>query len=557
MAKRITAAALAASEATDATANPPGAMGPAVVHMDVAGMVRHPLNARTIQPTAGDTAALRESVRLAGVVQPVLVARLDDGTIGVLAGWQRVSAAQAVGRATVPAIMVEQDDAAQVRLSMLENSLRTPMHPVDAWTMIDTLMQRGSTFEAAAKILGLTQREAQQQRQLARLHRDVLEAMAQHGVPDAWDLRQIALAPQQRQREGLVAGTTRTGGKKSTSQVNWRTVANACRVERIPRARAMFGDDAGVVFTRDWLAPVGSPEEWTTDDVAGFCAAQRAWLEALVKGNDRASLVPYSEDRAGPEVPRGWIARQWLADIPREVPALTDDERFVVCMKPTGEIYARIYAVPAPAHPDAIGATAPPPDAKAPRLISDAGLQMAAQMKHQALGEALSEMSKSVPAGYDDRAEVLLRALLQALGAQNVTPGAVDKGAPGNAIAEAAPDGGEPSRDALVRIACTTLRDMLVFDAPRVLSSGPIADDIAGSLGAEAYLGPFDTPDFLAQCSGTLLREAARGVTLQPGQKLPKGVSDLRAFLVGKLPDWRPVVFVDPVRVGGSADGQG
>lgn len=543
MAKRITAAALAASESPGVTANPPGAMGPAVVHMAVAGMVRHPLNARTIQPSPGDSAALRESVRLAGVVQPVLVARMDGDTLGVLAGWQRVSAAQAVGRTTVPAILVEQDDAAQVRLSMLENSLRTPMHPVDAWTMIDTLIQRGSTFDAAVKILGLSQREGHQQRQLARLHPDVLEAMAEHGVPETWDLRQIAMASRERQREALDAGTSRTGtGKKATMQVNWRTVANACRVDRIPRARAMFGDDAGVVFTRDWLAPVGSPEEWTTEDVAGFLAAQRAWMEALVEGNDQALVVDYSDAAQGPAVPRGWTSRQWLSDIPREVPALPFGERFVVCMKPTGEVFARVYAAPAEAHPDAISTPSPAVDAPPPRLITDAGLQMAAEMKQQALADALVEFRKSVPA-HDNRVAVLLRALLEAMGAQNVTPGAADKHAPGEAIAEATAEGGEPAPHTLVRIACDTLRDMLVFQAPKVLSSGPIADAIALSLGAEDHLGRFDTPEFLAQCSGTLLWEAAKGVALQPGQKVPRGVAALRAFLVGKLPDWRPITF--------------
>jgi hypothetical protein len=165
---------------------------------------------------------------------------------------------------------------------------------------------------------------------------------------------------------------------------------------------------------------------------------------------------------------------------------------------------------------------------------------MAAQMRHQALRDALEAARDN----YDSETPgVLLRVLLECLSAQNVTPGAADKYAAREAIADATPDGGEPDPLRLVRIATDAIAAMLVFPAPKVMSSGPVAEQIAASLGAEHFLKRCDTPEFLSQCSGALLREASRLVERQPGMKVPNGVGVLREWLVGKLPDWRPVSF--------------
>lgn len=534
MAKKLSAAALAAPQpdATDAMQ---------VEHVAVAGLSRHPRNARTIPPTQEQSAALVASVRAVGVLMPVLLAPMDGGAEwGVLAGWQRVCAAQDAGRATVPAIRVQSTQAALDRLSLIENTLRSDMHPVDAWRSVDLLMQGGAKMADAAAALGLSGRVAGQMVLLSRMHPDLLEWMAKGSVPGTHVLRDIARAPPERQAEALKGALI---GKGKDQRVEWNSMAAACRVERIPRAWAVFPHaKSSVQFERDLFAEPGDSHEWTTTDVDGFRAAQRAALEALVAGREDAAVYQWSTTRSGPEVPPSWFHTKWFDKVPKAVPDLDARQRFVVAMKPSGEAAALIYRVPAevPHHtPETPGSDDRPAAPK--RLITDAGLRMAATMKHQAMQDALANLHDYPPT---DTVPILLRALLECLGAANVTPGAADKHAALEAIADATPDGGEPDPLRLVQIAAETIAAMLVFPAPKVFSSGPIAESVALSLGADRHLPRFDTADFLAQCSGSLLREAARHADVQPGQRVPNGVGELRHFLVGKLPDWRPVGFL-------------
>jgi len=533
MAKKLTASVLATPHADVSPMH--------VEQVAVEGLLQHPRNARTIQPTKEQTAALVASVRAVGVLMPVLLAPMDGGGWGVVAGWQRVRAAQVSGIPTVPAVRMHQPDAMLERVSLLENSLRSDMHPVDTWRSVDTLMRGGATLLGAARALGLSDREATQMRILAGIHPTLLEAMANEDeVPGMWILRDIAQADHARQIEAMNAAWQ---GKGKSRTLHWNTVAAGCRVTRIARVHAVFDvKTAGVEFQRDFFAEPGSDKEWTTTDVEGFMAAQRAALDAFVAGNEHAGVFDYLPNGWSAAVPREWQQLRWMDKIPKEVPDLPLDQRFVVALKPTGEAAAWVYRVPEASqrtNPENPGSSNLPVEPK--RLITDAGLRMAATMKHQALRDALANLHDYPPT---DTVPILLRALLECLGAQNVTPGAAQKHAALEAIADATPDGGEPDPLQLVRIATETIAAMLVFPAPKVFSSGPVAESVALSLGADRHLPRFDTADFLAQCSGALLREAARHSDVQPGQRVPNGVGELRHFLVGKLPDWRPVGFL-------------
>lgn len=535
MAKRITKAELAASEPLPVTTRSPVEM------VSVSGLVRHPRNARRVPPTDRETSALRASVREIGVQTPITLAPMEDGTWGVLAGWQRVSAAQAVHPDfVVPAIRVEAASAELDRLSLMENTLRTEMHPLDTWRSVDTLLAGGASFKSAAATLGLDAREAQQMRLLAAIHPDVLEAMQQEEeIPGMWILRDIARADHDRQIEAMKAAWQ---GKGKNRTLHWQTLAAGCRVNRLPRAWAVFdAKSAGIDFERDFFAEPGSREEWTTTNVEGFMAAQRAALAALVEGHEHASVYDYPPGAWAPAVPREWQSIRWMDNVPREVPALLADQRFVVALKPTGEPGAWIYRVPEQRSQEAAVSRSDAPGMSGPtRLITDAGLQMAAGMKATALRDALANLH-DYPT--EETIPVLLRALLECLAASNVVPGGANKFAAVEAISDATPDGGEPDSLRLVRIATEAIATMLIFPAPKIASSGPIADEIAHSLDAARFLPRCDTPDFLAQCTGALLRDAAALVELKPGEKVPKSVGALRKWLAGRLPDWRPVSF--------------
>ena len=75
-------------------------------------------------------AALAESIREVGVLQPVLVRESDDG-YELIAGERRWRAARRVGLQTLPAIVRVADDAAMLQQAIVENVQREQLNPLE------------------------------------------------------------------------------------------------------------------------------------------------------------------------------------------------------------------------------------------------------------------------------------------------------------------------------------------------------------------------------------------------------------------------------------------
>jgi ParB family chromosome partitioning protein len=75
--------------------------------------------------------ALAESIKLRGVLQPVLVRPLADGRYELIAGERRWRAAGIAELETVPAMVRRHDDAASLEVALVENMAREDLNPVD------------------------------------------------------------------------------------------------------------------------------------------------------------------------------------------------------------------------------------------------------------------------------------------------------------------------------------------------------------------------------------------------------------------------------------------
>jgi ParB family chromosome partitioning protein len=75
-------------------------------------------------------AALAESIREVGVLQPVLVREQGEG-YELIAGERRWRAARRVGLQTIPAIIRHADDAAMLQQSIVENVQREQLNPLE------------------------------------------------------------------------------------------------------------------------------------------------------------------------------------------------------------------------------------------------------------------------------------------------------------------------------------------------------------------------------------------------------------------------------------------
>ena len=75
--------------------------------------------------------ALAESVRVRGMLQPVLVRPVVDGRYELIAGERRWRAARLIELSTIPAIIRRSDSATSLELALIENMARDDLNPIE------------------------------------------------------------------------------------------------------------------------------------------------------------------------------------------------------------------------------------------------------------------------------------------------------------------------------------------------------------------------------------------------------------------------------------------
>ena len=100
----------------------------------------HELPVETIKPNPNQPrtkidpeslAALAASIEANGVVQPLLVRPMPDGSYELIAGERRWRAAQTAGLAKVPAVVRDRELAERLQVALIENMVREDLNPVD------------------------------------------------------------------------------------------------------------------------------------------------------------------------------------------------------------------------------------------------------------------------------------------------------------------------------------------------------------------------------------------------------------------------------------------
>lgn len=102
-----------------------------------------------------DLADLAASIAELGLLQPVLVRRVDPSGYELVAGERRWRAAQEAGLERVPALVIEADDRGSLERALVENVQRTDLNPIEEAAAYKQLLDEGSlTQEALGNRLG-------------------------------------------------------------------------------------------------------------------------------------------------------------------------------------------------------------------------------------------------------------------------------------------------------------------------------------------------------------------------------------------------------------------
>ena len=145
-------------------------------------------------------AELAESIRQHGLLQPVVVARVEGQAEGffLVAGERRWRAARLAGLTTVPAVIKDAAPRQRLELALVENIQREDLLPLELATAYRALIdEHGLTQEEVAQRIGKSRVAVTNTLRLLQLPRSAREALAEGRISEG-HARALLSAPDER-----------------------------------------------------------------------------------------------------------------------------------------------------------------------------------------------------------------------------------------------------------------------------------------------------------------------------------------------------------------------
>ena len=128
---------------------------------------------------------LAVSIQQNGIMQPLIVRRMDNGTYQLIAGERRLRAARLVNLDYVPCIVIEKEDRESAVLAILENIQRADLNYLEEAAAIRRLIDHYElTQEEAAQKLGIAQSTVANKLRLLRLSEKDRETVLRYGLTE-------------------------------------------------------------------------------------------------------------------------------------------------------------------------------------------------------------------------------------------------------------------------------------------------------------------------------------------------------------------------------------
>ncbi|MHA7777879.1 ParB/RepB/Spo0J family partition protein [Roseibium sp. M-1] len=491
-----------------------------LMKIDPRALKDNPDDARRSKSSPQADALMLATIKAVGIIQPPVVSPETDGgnSFIIQAGHRRTRGAIAAGLDEIEVLV---DDAAEdggAMRSMVENIAREPLNPVDQWRAIERLVALAWSEEGIAAALSLPVRQIRKLRLLANVLPAMLDQMAKGDMPDERQLRTIAAASLDEQKQVWKAHKP-----KKNETTSWWSVANGLSKTRMYARDASFDDELakayGIAWVEDLFAPADEDSRYTTD-VEAFLGAQQEWMtNNLPKGG----IITEANGWNGPDLPK---KAERVYGKPKK------SDHTAMYLDRDGKVQSVVYRMPEPKavtgkqssdKAEEGGATLP---AQRPD-VTQKGQDMIGDFRTDALHEALGR------APIED--DTLMALLVIAFAGNNVR---VDTGV-GNTVsfrsriaplaASLVDETGKFSFDMDgLRIAVRSIL-IEVLSCRRNKSNSGIVSRIAGDVvGADSFLPNMGTEDFLLCLSRQALEAACAETSVLPRNK----VRETRAALV-------------------------
>lgn len=146
---------------------------------------------------------LADSIREFGVIQPLLVRRINDG-FELVAGERRLRASKLAGLDEVPAIIKDLTDKEMAELAMIENLQREDLHFLEEAEGFQQLLQNfGFTQEVLAKRMGKSQSTIANKLRLLKLDTMIRQRIFEAQLTERHARALLKLSAVEKQHEAL------------------------------------------------------------------------------------------------------------------------------------------------------------------------------------------------------------------------------------------------------------------------------------------------------------------------------------------------------------------
>jgi ParB family chromosome partitioning protein len=166
-----------ATAVTKPTANVPKQPAATPTKLPIERVVPNPLQPRTVfHQQALDE--LSQSIRANGIIQPLIVRRVD-GNVQLVAGERRLRAAKLAGLTEVPVVFAEISDDRLLEVTLIENIQREDLNPLEiAETYQRLILELGLNHEQIAERTGKDRSNITNHLRLLRLPHEVQQLLA-------------------------------------------------------------------------------------------------------------------------------------------------------------------------------------------------------------------------------------------------------------------------------------------------------------------------------------------------------------------------------------------
>ena len=165
---------------------------------------------RTFDQRALEELAL--SIKQYGVLQPIIVAPLDNDTYRIVAGERRWRASAIAGMDIIPAIVREPAQIQELEIALIENVQRVDLSPLDQAISIERLHQQfNMTYKQIAERLGKAETTLSNLVRLLQLPEPAREALASGNISEGHARAVLSLKALPEQQQTLLRSIIKHG----------------------------------------------------------------------------------------------------------------------------------------------------------------------------------------------------------------------------------------------------------------------------------------------------------------------------------------------------------